>query len=186
MTLMAIKKRFRKALLLLDQKERTVEIPRKGGLVLLCDGEHFRFKGERYVLYLSAVKAVNDNKAYFFDPLLLKGREDLANWRKVIDHLDGRVRVKERIVALVADDFRGCRRIVRENSWLFQRCQFHLLYQLHRRRLKLKRPTPQSLFREEAYQLVRDILKVSPALEEEDQESARLRQVSELTPECSR
>jgi transposase-like protein len=151
-----LKKRFRKALEASNRRAFPGFIP-YGKLILLADGVHYRFNGHDFVLYLLVIKQISQNKGYFLDPILLKGRESYGRWNRVLRSISPEIRY--RIVALVSDDFRGSERVVSEREWVWQRCHFHLLYQLYRRLGRRKSWSPTRRLKEEAYLLVKTILR---------------------------
>lgn len=107
------------------------KIPR-GPYALVGDGFYFKFKRMDWVMYVLALKPVRSRRAFFLDPVLLEGKEGYARWRIAI----GRVpqNIKKQVRAFVSDGFRGSKLIAREHSWIHQRCHFHLLMALIRRR----------------------------------------------------
>lgn len=97
-----------------------------GKLILIVDGLWTYFHKEgRFTLYLMSVRSTDSAIAHFFDPVLLPGRENLDDWRKAIALLPDDVR--QQICAMVSDGLRGLKKIAEENTWVFQRCHFHLL-----------------------------------------------------------
>lgn len=151
-----LKKRFRKALIKINGKVVT-GLAFSEKLILLADGVHYQFNDQEFVLYLLVIKQLSQNRGYFLDPVLLKGRESYRRWRQVLNRIPSEI--QSQIVALVSDDFRGSERIVSEREWIWQRCHFHLLYQLYRRLGRRKNWSPTRRLKEEAYLLVKTILK---------------------------
>ena len=94
-------------------------------LILLADGLWFKFKRRPWVLYVMALRPVNGNTATFVDPFLLRGRESPAGWAMAFRTIPAGHRRKIR--ALVVDNFSGSVGLSRENGWLLQLCNFHLL-----------------------------------------------------------
>jgi hypothetical protein len=93
-------------------------------LVLIADGLWFRFNGRYWVAYDMAVKPAGIPTAFFLDPVMVEGRECARTWLHALTTIPSAV--DERIRALVADGFRGCRAIARQRDWILQRCQRHL------------------------------------------------------------
>ena len=108
-----------------------------GELILLIDALWFRFKKERWAMYLRAVRSVNGDRATFLDPVLRPGRENHDEWSRIVDSIPSRA--KNRIVAMVSDGFRGSDRIAKSHKWIFQRCHFHLFSQLQVNRGRWKK-----------------------------------------------
>jgi len=102
-----------------------------GPYALLGDGLYFKFKRIDWVMYVMAVKPVKSQRAFFLDPVLIKGKESYERWRMVVAMIPQKT--KKRIKAFVSDGFRGSKLIAREHGWIHQRCHFHLLMALIRR-----------------------------------------------------
>lgn len=126
-----------------------------GKLILLIDAIWFQFKKERWTMYLMAVRSINSERATFLDPILYEGRENYEDWSQVVDSLPERV--KNRIVGMVSDGFRGSSRIANSHQWILQRCHFHLFSQLQVNRGRWKK-LPDSKLRERICQAMRKIL----------------------------
>jgi hypothetical protein len=137
----------------------------EGRLVLLIDGLWFRFQQRPWVLYLVALKPCGQNRAVFVDPVLLPGREQIENWREVLGAIP--LEVRQRIVALVADNLRGVKGLALQNRWTLQLCQFHLISQLQGRRGRVRSTVRGRKVREALYQLTRQALEApdGPELE---------------------
>lgn len=129
-----------------------------GNLILILDGVWFQFQDDRWVIYLSAVRPVRSTTAAFLDPVFLPGRESLEAWRYVLEHIPPKV--KRRIVAMVADGFRGGAALAVRHGWVFQRCHFHLIAELQRMRGVGKRVRHPRI-REAIYRLVREALETT-------------------------
>jgi len=110
---------------------RSRSLPR-GPYALLGDGLYFKFKRMDWVMYVMAVKPVKSHRAFFLDPVLLEGKEGYERWRVALATIPSEV--KKNIKAFVSDGFRGSKLIAREHGWIHQRCHFHLLMALIRRR----------------------------------------------------
>lgn len=93
-------------------------------LALVADGLWFRFSGRLWVAYDMAVKPAGMAAAFFLDPVMIEGRECARTWLRALTTIP--LPVGERIRALVADGFRGCRMIARQRGWILQRCHRHL------------------------------------------------------------
>src|SRR3989338_5101789 len=132
----ALSHRFRQTLCRFAQKPSTTKFP-PGPLIFLIDGLLFGFGNHLWTLYLGAVKPLKGNHAVFLDPLLLPGRENFQDWIQFMEALPGSV--KSRVKAMVCDNFRGAKRLARENGWILKICHFHLICQLQARRGHWKR-----------------------------------------------
>lgn len=144
----AIYKRFRNNLMDEVGGKRIVRIRGKK-LILIIDALWQYFKGELWTLYCLSIKSVNSNKTVILDPILKPGKESSTNWNLAINQLP--LGIKTRITAMVSDGIRGIETVAENNNWIIQRCHFHLLSQLQKRRGK-RAATPGRLVREEIYQ----------------------------------
>lgn len=153
-----VRYRFRQELRNCVSHPRSLGIPPDGPLILLADGLWFKFKNQRWVLYLVALKPCAGKEAYFVEPLLLPGNESASRWVRAIAAIPPDL--KARIQAIVADNLRGMQKMATQNSWVLQLCQFHLLqkFQVHRR--GIPRALRGGRVREEIYQLIRTILEL--------------------------
>lgn len=126
-----------------------------GKLILLIDALWFRFKKERWAMYLRAVRSVNSDRATFLDPVLRLGRENHDDWSQIVDSIP--TRAKNRVIAMVSDGFRGSSRIAKSHKWILQRCHFHLFSQLQVNRGRWKK-LPNLKLREQICETMRKIL----------------------------
>ena len=85
-----------------------------------------------WVMYVMAVKPIHAHRAYFFYPVLLEGKEGYERWRVAIATIPPGI--QKHIRAFVSDGFRGSKLIAKEHGWIHQRCHFHLLMAMIRRR----------------------------------------------------
>lgn len=154
-SLAALRKRFRTDLKWLARQPRNYQF-RSEQLILLADGLWFQFGKEKWVLFLMGLKPTDDNKAILLDPVLLKGGESYENWQTVLSTIPEKAR--ERLVALVSDDFRASDRLSREYNLIHQLCHFHLIAQLQIRRGKRKSTVEGRNVREDIYQTIRRAL----------------------------
>lgn len=121
------KARHRRALQSLMRWPKALTIPR-GRLILVLDGLWFRINGERWVVYLMALRSVSGMTARFARPIIRRENESAAGWKRAISEL--LPEATRRIVALVSDGLRGLRQIAKERGWQYQWCHFHLLGRL--------------------------------------------------------
>lgn len=123
-------RRFTKALLTTERRSSGRRIP-ASPYALVGDGLYFKFKRMDWVMYVMTVKPVRSHRAYFLDPVLLRGKESYERWQQALFTIPPRI--QNRIRAFVSDGFRGSKLIAREHHWIHQRCHFHLLMALIRR-----------------------------------------------------
>ncbi len=146
----AIYKRLRINMLDAVQKKRVIRI--KGNrLILLIDAEWHYFQGVLWTMYFISAKSTDSQTVTVFDPVLKQGKENSFVWNQIISELP--TGIKKRAVALVSDGLRGIETIAESNNWIIQRCHFHLLSALQKRRGK-RASTPGRLVREEIYNSV--------------------------------
>ena len=157
-----LRHRFRGALARFVARPCSRQIP-EGPLVLLADGMRFQFAGKPWVLYLTALKSCASASALFLDPLLLPGREGASRWLQAFAAIPNGA--KSRISGLVVDNFNGMRKIARQQRWVLQLCQFHLIHKLQFHRRGRYRALKGGKVREELYWLIRKALELPPGVE---------------------
>jgi len=151
----AVAKRYTMAMHKIADSPYLLKLP-KGPYALVADGAYFKFERRDWVLYIMALKPTNSNKAYFLDPILVKGKEKYGVWNKVIGDIPEHV--KKDITALVTDGLRGAQQLAERNRWVHQRCHFHLLASLVRGKGKTKYRTRNSVLREQILSATRVLL----------------------------
>lgn len=97
----------------------------RGPLILILDGLWFRILGERWVVYLVALRSVSGETARFLRPVVCRESESAAGWRRAVAQIPPSA--QKRICALVSDGLRGLRLLANERGWRYQWCHFHLL-----------------------------------------------------------
>jgi len=135
--------------------KRTNKYP-PGWLIVLADGIRFFLEHKYWTLYVIAVRSTNDGKAYFLDPVLLPGKESLMSWKVVFESIPEEIR--NRVLAIVSDGFRGVDGMARKYGWICQRCHFHLLAQLQVR-LGFWKNMPDHPVRKKIYETVCKLLR---------------------------
>lgn len=100
----------------------------RGALILVMDAMWFSKDDERNTVYLLGLRAVNKYELHFLRPILRPGHESQKRWKEVIEEIPKKAR--RRICAIVSDSFSGAGGIAKEQGWIFQRCQAHLLLRL--------------------------------------------------------
>jgi len=148
----ALSRRFKKAM---SAKRRINKYP-IGWLILIADALWFELDGERWTLYLFAVRSITGGSAHFLDPVLLPGRETGAGWAESLTGIPPEI--ENRILALVSDGFRGLCYLAKQKSWIIQRCHFHLLAQF-KVQLGFWKKLPDHPIRKEIYAIVCKLLK---------------------------
>jgi Transposase, Mutator family len=133
------------------EQKRIVRV--KGSkLILVVDAEWHYFKKKLWTLYFLAIKSTGAQTVVILDPILMPGKENTATWNEIFNQLPKSI--KKRIIALVSDGIRGIETVTENNGWIIQRCHFHLLSALQKRRGK-RASTPGRLIREEIYNSVK-------------------------------
>lgn len=150
----AVRKRFDKALDQFVARPRHLLLP-EGPLILLADAQWHKFNHKMWTLYFLAIKPAGKDKAALLDPILRSGTENAAAWEQIIEELPKEA--KNRIVAFVSDGLRGLKRIPHRYGWVHQRCNFHLIAELAKRRGK-RQATPGREGRERIFQTVLELL----------------------------
>lgn len=148
----ALSYRFKKAM---AAKLRANQYP-IGWLTLIADALWFELDGQRWTLYLFAVRSTTGGLAHFLDPVLLPGRETGTGWSKSLASIPPEI--ENRILALVSDGFRGLCYLAKQKSWVIQRCHFHLLAQF-KVQLGFWKKLPDHPIRKEIYAMVCQLLK---------------------------
>jgi hypothetical protein len=64
----------------------------KGPYALIADGAYFKFERRDWVLYIMALKPIHSNKAYFLNPVLVKGKEKYGIWNEIINTIPKHVK----------------------------------------------------------------------------------------------
>lgn len=121
-------------------------------LILVIDAEWHYFKNELWTLYFLAIKQVGSQSVIILDPVLMKGKENATVWNEIFSQLPESIR--KRIIVLVSDGIRGIETVADNHGLIIQRCHFHLISALQKRRGK-RATTPGRLVREEIYNSVR-------------------------------
>lgn len=153
----AIYKIFANNLKRVADEKRIVRI-RGSKLILVIDAQWQYFKtvkGKRkilWTLYFVSVKSTDSQKVTILDPVLKQGKENAAVWRQVLNELP--IGIKKRVISVVSDGLRGIENIADDNGWILQRCHFHLLSALQKRRGK-RASTPGRKVRQETYYTVK-------------------------------
>lgn len=155
-SLAAVQKRFQRRLPAVVSKPRSMRIRGKR-LILLIDGRWHSFQGERWTMYFLALKPVGRDEATILDPELRLGKESAATWKEIIETAV-RPSVKNRIIALVSDGLAGGKGLTESFGWKHQRCHFHLIKELEKRRGKRKH-LPGWNVREQINQDIRELLR---------------------------
>lgn len=178
-SLFTLRRRFRNSLKWITSKPREYSLS-STQLILLADGLWFRFKRQDWILYLMAIKSIEDNKAILLDPILLPGKESYENWDYTISTIPERLR--SQIKAFVSDNFTCAKKIAQQYHWVHQLCHFHLIAQLQIRRGKRKPSIAGRNTRETIYLSIREALETS---NKQDLRGLKVR-LEELSifPEC--
>jgi Transposase, Mutator family len=122
-----LSKRHAKSLASLCEKPWPHTVP-LGFLILVMDAVWFSIDRKQYTLYLTGFRAVDDDTLHFLPPILRLGHESQKEWREIIRGIDEEIR--DRVRAVVSDSFSGSGNIAKQNKWVYQRCQAHLLIRL--------------------------------------------------------
>lgn len=149
-------RRMQRSLALINTQVLYDQVPKDTPLVLLIDGIWSHTEKQRVVVYLAAVKPVNEPVAYLLPPWACLGTETAPKWRHVIQSLP--VDIQEQICALVCDGITGMTSYAHHRGWVVQRCQFHFIKTIERFRGGKNRFVPEKELRSELYGLMRQTL----------------------------
>jgi len=148
------------------------QVPPNTDLTLLIDGIWTRSEKQRAVIYLAAVKPLNESVAYLLPPQVYLGTETAPKWRQVIQSLPDDT--QNHVRALVCDGITGMTSYAHKRGWVVQRCQFHFIKSIERFKGGKNRFVPEKELRYESYLLMRQALVVP-----QKQESALFQKIKE-------
>ena len=132
-----IYKRFDTLLKDFVSQKRIIRV-RGDKLIFIIDAQWRYFKNsesgkkELWTLYSIIVKPIHAEHGTILDPLLIKGKESATKWIEIFNHKVPHG-LKNRASVLVSDSLRGIERLAQENNLIHQRCNFHILQELHKR-----------------------------------------------------
>ncbi len=157
--------RYNRALETSQAKEWFPDIP-DGELILIVDGLWTMSNRKRYVVYLMALRLVNQSQAILVPPVILRGSEIRRKWELAIGTIP--LPIRQRIIALVCDGISGLPNIATSNNWVVQRCNFHFIKTMERFRGKKNSNVQHKELRESIYQTIRDAMIVPFGKEYDD------------------
>jgi len=132
------------------------QIP-KGKLILLVDGLWVLCeKKQRHIIYLMAVRPINDTKAVLLPPILMYGGEIGKRWEIALNSIPQEV--SNSIVALVCDGITGLQNSARRRNWIVQRCNFHCIQVIRKFRGRVNSTVGNRVLREDLYQSIRQAM----------------------------
>lgn len=152
-------------------------LPRKRPLIVIADAMVCFLDGRWYTFYFIVLRKPNDSQAVIVRPYIKQGTEVWVGWLNAFSKLPPKV--KNSIVALVCDGHSGLVNTAKRESWILQRCHFHLISRLQSRRSKW-RYSRHSYEGKLIYRLVREVLttpspeKILPCIE-------KLREIGQTT-----
>ena len=152
-------RRVQRSLTLIRTQDLYDQVPLDTNLILLIDGIWTRTEKQRAVIYLAALKPLNESVAYLLPPQVYLGTETAPKWRQVIQSLPEDI--QDRIQALVCDGITGMTTYAHKRGWVVQRCQFHFIKSIERFKGGKNRFVPEKALRYELYLLMRQALVVS-------------------------
>jgi hypothetical protein len=129
-----------------------------GKHILLGDGAGYTINDQEWTLYVFLLKPVDQNYAHIMDPIMIKGKESIQNWKRALDSIPEAAR--KQIVAFVSDNFHASKAIANHYRWIHQLCHFHLIKELRRRRGGRKKLADRSI-REAIYATIRKLLETN-------------------------
>lgn len=96
-----------------------------GPIIIITDGLIQFFGKEKYTIYFILVRSTTDSKAFILPPYMRVGGETVKGWYEAFQTIPNDVSI--RIKAIVCDGHQGLICLAKDNNWVLQRCQFHLL-----------------------------------------------------------
>lgn len=158
-TVHGLRKRIKKSLNLFLEKEQWLDPPGDKEFVAIIDAlleQIFTGRKKKYhTVYFVLLRPTDSDEAIILKPIIYPRYENKEDWQKALRKIPKAVR--SRILALVGDGEPSFITIARENSWLLQRCHFHLLAELHRYVSRKRRSKNRKLI-DEIENLVRSII----------------------------
>lgn len=151
----ALQERIRKSRDLFLSKEEWPKIPGSCKLITVVDALIEKIDKQYYTVYFVALRSTKSEKAVILEPIIFPRYENKKDWQRVFKRIPRETR--NRILALVGDGKPCLITITREYGWLFQRCHFHLLAELHRW-ASFKRRSKNRKLAEKLNGLVRNII----------------------------
>jgi hypothetical protein len=94
-------------------------------LVLVADAMWYRIAGEKFTVYITLLKAIDENKAFVLMPTIVPGHECTDGWREALWRIPPDV--FPLIRAVVSDGVKSLHCVTSQFPWVHQRCHFHLL-----------------------------------------------------------
>jgi len=107
---------------------------------------------------MMALKACDQNRAVFLDPVLRKGRENMQGWSRAFTTIPPAIH--KRIRASVSDEVSGIIKLGTTQGWIVQLCHFHLISRLQNCRGRRNHRLHGRAVREALYQLTRQALEL--------------------------
>jgi hypothetical protein len=147
--------RYHRALDNIQNKEHFPEIP-KGKLILIVDGLWVMSDKKRYVVYLMAIRHINQSQAFLVPPIIFSGSEIRRKWEVAIETIP--LLIKQRIVALVCDGISGLPNIAKAHNWVIQRCNFHFIKVMRHFRGQKNSHIQNKELREDIYQTIKKLM----------------------------
>ena len=136
------------------------ESPKTEILIAIADAVIKRVARKQYTAYCILLRGSEQTEATILEPTILAGGETQEGWRQAFDVLPESVRSSTK--AIVCDGHRGMVNYAKNQKWLIQRCQFHLIKAIQGRRSRFA----QSRHQKEAKRIFDLVYKV---LDQEDE-----------------
>lgn len=124
-------------------------------VIAVADAMIFSINGKSFTFYFIILKPIGEIKAVIMKPYCLKGKESWIGWQKAFQRLPKPVLRK--ICALVSDGHAGLLSAAKQNHWLIQRCNFHIIAKIQGRRSRWLRSRHRETG-ERLYRLLKEIL----------------------------
>lgn len=107
----------------------------KGHCILIADALHIRTRTYRAFVHIILIASLDDDRAWILPMHVDTRGENRETWQTALEHALTPA-LHARIKALVCDGKASLLSLAREEGWVVQRCQFHLIARLQLKRSK--------------------------------------------------
>lgn len=121
-----LRKRLHRSMACWLRHRSLAPLPPSGALIAVTDALWFSFgkTNKKFGCFAVLLRPIHESRAHLAALLLRSGKEGRKDWEAVFGTLPKRIR--QRIVALVSDGYRGSDNLARLYGWHFQWCHAHM------------------------------------------------------------
>jgi hypothetical protein len=130
----SLQRDLRKSLLQFTKKTRWLELEKDKDIIVIADAMMITVNKKLYTFYFILLRLASSNRAITTEPFIKEGSESCKGWKEAFAKLP--VAISVNIRALVSDGHVGLLSTAKENNWLIQRCNFHIIAKILGRRSK--------------------------------------------------